>query len=123
MWPYIRVTPFLEAFSRGYVEQIIKSTSKISQLLKYATNVFMKYPYFVKNTDIMSFGTTLYDVLIGKQYFNRIHDYYNFVFPDNTIFFELPDNFEYRKPRAFKNTYYHDYIRIMPVLMSKLNKI
>lgn len=121
MWPKIRGVVFLKAIN-DYQEQTRKSTPKISQLLKYATNVFMKYPYFVKNTDIMSFGTTLYDVLIDKQYFNRIYDYYNFVFPDNTIFFELPNHFEYRKPRAFKNTYYHDYIRIMTVLMSKLNK-
>lgn len=121
MWPIIRQKLFSRAIN-DYEEQTIKSTPKISQLLKYATNVFMKYPYFVKNIDIMSFGTTVSNVLVDKQYFNRIHDYYNFVFPENTIFFELPYNFEYRKPRAFKNTYYHDYIRIMPVLRSKLNK-
>jgi len=121
MWPSIRWTLFTQAIN-DYEEQIIKTTPKISQLLKYATNVFIKYPYFVKNADIMSFGTTVSNVLNDKQYFNRIHDYYNFVFPENTIFFELPDNFEYRKPRAFKNTYYHDYIRIMPVLRSKLSK-
>lgn len=121
MWPIIRWSLFSQAIN-DYEEPIIKSTPKISQLLKYATNVFMKYPYFVKNTDIILFGATVSNVLIEGQYFNRIHDYYNFVFPDNTIFFELPNNFKYRKPRAFKNTYYHDYIRIMPILMSKLNK-
>lgn len=121
MWPSIREAVLRKAIN-DYQEQTIKSIPKISQLLKYATSVFIKYPYFVKNIEIMSFGNTDTNVLIGKQYFNRVYDYYNFVFPKNTIFFELPDNFEYRKPRAFKNTYYHDYIRIMPVLMSKLNK-
>jgi len=121
MWPVIRWVLFSQAIN-DYEEQIIKSTPKISHLLKYATNVFMKYPYFVKNIDIISFGANASNVLNDKQYFNRIHDYYNFVFPENTIFFELPDNFEYRKPRAFKNTYYHDYIRIMPILRGKLNK-
>lgn len=121
MWPVIRWTLFSQAIN-DYEEHETKSAPKISQLLKYATNVSRGYPYFVKNTDIMSFGKTVSNVLVDKQYFNRIHDYYNFVFPENTVFFELPYNFEYRKPRAFKNTYYHDYIRIMPLLMSKLNK-
>jgi len=121
MWPSIRSLFFSQAVN-DYEEQTIKSTSKFSQLLKYVVNVFMKYPHFVRNTDIMSFGTTVSNVLVDKQYFNRMHDYYNFVFPENTIFFEIPNNFEYRKPRAFKNTYYHDYIKIMPLLRAKLNK-
>ena len=121
MWPIIRGAVFSQALKNPEV-QTIKSHPKISQFLKYAANVFMKYPHFVKNTDIMSFGATISNVLINKKYFNRIHDYYNFIYPENTIFFELPNNFEYKKPRAFKNTYYYDYIRIMPILMSKLNK-
>jgi len=43
-----------------------------------------------------------------------------FYFQIIRFFFELPDNFTYRRPRAFGNTYYHDYIRFMPLLRSKL---
>jgi len=121
MWPVIRWAVFSQAIN-DYEEQTIKSTPKIPQLLKYAINILIKYPYFVKNTDIMAFGKTVSNVLVDKQYFHRIHDYYNFVFPENTIFFEEPNNFEYKKPRAFKKTYYYDYIRIMPILRTKLNK-
>lgn len=90
--------------------------------MKYSFNVILKYPYFVKNTEITSFGTTVSNFLINGKYFNRIHDYYNFIFPDSTIFLEASYDFRYKRPRAFKNTYYHDYIKIMPVIKSKFSK-
>lgn len=121
MWPLVRWQILSKAVN-NYEETPKKQTIKIRDLLKYSFNVILKYPYLVKDKEIVSFGTSLSNILIDKKYFNRIHDYYNFIFPEDTIFFELPYNFTYKKPRAFKNTYYHDYIRIMPVIKSKFVK-
>ncbi len=121
MWPLVR-WQILSNSVNNYEENPKKQTIKTKNLLKYSFNVILKYPYFIKNIPIISFGTTLDNLLIDNCYFNRVHDYYNFIFPEDTIFFELPYNFTYKKPRAFKNTYYHDYIRIMPVIKSKFVK-
>ena len=121
MWPVVRWQILSKALN-NYEEQTTKKTLKKKDLLKYSFNVILKYPYFVKNTKITSFGTTVSNFLIDNKYFNRIHDYYNFIYPEDTIFFESSFNFRYKRPRAFKNTYYHDYIKIMPVIKSKFSK-
>jgi len=122
IWPIVRFT-VLSNILKNYNNDKTNSRLKKIKLLKYFFNVFFHYPYFVKNKKIAIFGSCVTNVLInGDSYFNRIHDYYNFIYPEDTIFFERPFNFMYKRPRAFKNTYYHDYIKIMPVLKSKFSK-
>lgn len=119
IWPLVRYRIFSQAMD--YNQYLSKrSTVKKYRLVKYIVNNFLNYPGFVRNKKILIFGTGVTNIKINNNYFNRIHDYYNLVFPDDTVFLESSDNFEYRKPRAFKNTYYYDYMKIMSVLKSKL---
>ncbi len=118
IWPLVRYRIFSQAMS--YEQYLSKrSTVKKCQLVKYVVNNFLNYPRFVRNKKILIFGTGVTNIKINNIYFNRIHDFYNLVFPDDTVFLESSDNFEYKKPRAFKNTYYYDYMKIMSVLRSK----
>jgi len=118
IWPLVRSRIFSQAMS--YEKHLFKrSTIKKYRLVKYVVNSFLNYPRFVKNKKILIFGVGVANIKINNTYFNRIHDYYNLTFPNDTVFLESSDNFEYRKPRAFKNTYYYDYMKIMSVLRSK----
>lgn len=119
MWPVVRYMVFSKAMGQ-YDSNVSRLRILKRDLLRYFILNSVKYPHFITNKDIVSFGTTLSNIMINGKYFNRAHDYYNFLFPNNTIFFEIPDKFTYRRPRAFGNTYYHDYMRFMPVLRSKL---
>lgn len=119
MWPVVRYIVFSKAMGQ-YDSNVSKVRTLKKDFLKYFILNTVRYPHFIGNKDIVSFGATLVNIMTDGKYFNRVHDYYNFLFPNNTIFFELPDNFTYRRPRAFGNTYYHDYIRFMPLLRSKL---
>jgi len=118
IWPLVRYRILSQAMSyEQYPSK--RPIIKKYRLLTYIVNNFLNYPRFVRNKKILIFGNSVTNIKINNTYFNRIHDYYNLVFPDDTVFLESSDNFEYRKPRAFKNTYYHDYMKIMPVLRSK----
>jgi len=119
MWPIVRYVVFSKAIGQ-YNSNVPKVRTLKKDFLKYIVLNIMRYPHFVSDKDIISFGTTLDNILINGKYFNRVHDYYNFLFADSTIFFELPDGFTYRRPRVFSNTYYHDYMRAIPLLKSKL---
>jgi len=119
MWPIIRYR-FISKAAKMYDEKITQKKPNKLEIIKYLFQVFFKYPHIKKQKDIVSFGNTVSNILIEENYFNRIHDYYNLIFPDNTLFFERPENLRYRTPRFFKSTYYHDYIKLMPLIKGKI---
>ena len=66
MWPVVRWQILSKALN-NYEEQTTKKTLKKKDLLKYSFNVILKYPYFVKNTEITSFGTTVSNFFDKRQ--------------------------------------------------------
>ncbi|GAB6190221.1 hypothetical protein JCM30566_19640 [Marinitoga arctica] len=130
LWQLVRYNIFFDKIKdkeKLLEARFQKKERKISAYLRYIKLTLIKNPLMLsKQADILIIGPAITNaIIINGKYFNRIYDYYNFLFERNTIMLEDSYGFKYFYPRKFKNVYYRDYIKIMPVLKNKIfrNKV
>jgi hypothetical protein len=121
LWPYIRTNFYSHFLYENY--QNLNNNFNYSKK-NYIKNLLKLNPYKIKDKDIFIFGTSA-DNTFKKEgkFFNRVHDYFNFVYPDNTAILESSYNREFKLPRYFNHVYSNDIIKIKTTLASKLKKI
>ncbi|SHF00429.1 CDP-Glycerol:Poly(glycerophosphate) glycerophosphotransferase [Marinitoga hydrogenitolerans DSM 16785] len=130
LWQLVRYNIFLEKMKENEKLLEAHSQKRKKSIIDYLTYIWLttkKNPLlFSKPSYILVFGPSIVNFITKeKKYFNRIYDYYNFLFEKETTMLEDSYGYKYFYPRAFKNVYYRDYIKIMTVLKSKIliNKI
>ena len=72
MWPVVRYMVFSKATGQ-YDSNVSRLRILKRDLLRYFILNSVKYPHFITNKDIVSFGTTLDNIMTNGKYFNRIH--------------------------------------------------
>ncbi len=126
LWQMSRFDIFNELLKKEFKIYVVPPNVRKTRLLnfKYIYLTLTKNPMFIKRSfDILTIGPAMLNsIKINKKYFNRIYDYYNFVYEDNTVMLEDSYNYAYYYPRAFRNLYYRDYIKLKPLIINKIIK-
>lgn len=120
IWPLIR-----HKFYRDSVVDLKERSKKPLKMIKYIIESYFNRPSKTDNNyEIISFGPGSGNTeKIDGKFFNKYHDYYNLIYPKNTIYIETSDNMKYYKPRFFNNTYYMDYYKLKPYINYKIKSI
>lgn len=121
LWPYIR-NKFYDYFLYGNDYNL--STNFNYNKKDYIKNLLKLSPYKIKDKDIFIFGTSADDTFKKEgKFFNRVHDYFNLIYPNSTVILESSYNREFKLPRYFDHVYSNDIIKIKVILSSKLKRI
>jgi len=102
-----------------------------SQTLKYLITYVVKYtPYMIKNnpmktknSSIIIFSNSRYNILKNDKYFNTMSDYFAQYFNRETAILESSDGFRYNFPRLYDNLYLEDYLRFLTNIHAKASII
>jgi len=102
-------------------QSFIKHTT-LTQKINYLFQTILRNPFFSKGQyDIVMIGPTLSNTIIKDgKFFNRIYDYFNLLLPSRTIMLEESYIWNYYYPRYFNNIYYHDFLKAVSYVGSKV---
>lgn len=127
-WALIRpdmLTSYIEDFNNIKVVKDSFRGLTLKKLIKYfVISFFRNYIFIKKKYDYVFWGSDITNILVenGGKFFNRVHDYFAEVEKTNSLVVEESHNFEYKKPRTFKNVCHPGITMMRARFCSKITK-
>jgi hypothetical protein len=91
---------------------------KINKILKYLWLTVIRFPYFIKQRQIVFFSSNVVNMKHDGYYINRLYDFFFLPYKDSAVILEDSYRREYRTPRK-QVVFYSDMIYILSALLSK----
>lgn len=129
MWPFIRFYIYKKLLSKENrnINSNILSLKRYTfyDNVTYIKNIISNNPYkkYSKKYDILMFCSGITNIKRGNKYFNRVNDYFAFIYKDKTLLIEDSNKRKYYIPRFFPNICYHDFIILNSYIKSKFGKV
>jgi hypothetical protein len=90
----------------------------MTKFLKYLWLTLKKFPYFIKQKEIIFFSSNVVNMNHDGCYINRLYDFFFSLYKNSAVIFEDAYRREYRTPRR-QTVFYCDMIYIVSALVSK----
>jgi hypothetical protein len=118
IWSLMRYFIMNEAISKYFNLQPAharRQKLRAIDVIKYVFYTLKRNPYKInRDFNILVFAPAIANSIKKEEkFFNRIYDYFNLIYPNDTISIEDSDKFKYYEPRFFKNVRYRDWIKII----------
>lgn len=129
IWPYIRYAINLHGelhITNNYPTGKNDNSRKTPYLkiLKSAWTWIIKNPYVAKQYPVLIFSSDVYNVVKKEgKFFNRLHDYYALLKPEDTLLIEKSKDYNHTKPRYNKNLRYRDIIDLEVIIKRKMSGV
>ncbi len=118
VWTSIRVKILKSYFNKkNNLVKPINERPSFFKLFKCGIVSVFRFPFFIRNKDILYFSSSVVNVKHGDGYENRLYDTYFQLYENNSLLLESAYNYEYRTPRKCK-VYSSDFFLFLIILFS-----